>query len=150
MLKHYCLTDRFWSKVNKTDDCWNWTANTDRDGYGNITVNKIQYKAHRYSLMIHGVVVSKGCIVRHTCDNPGCVNPAHLRIGTHQDNMTDKVSKNRQTKGEAIVLSKLSESTVLEIRNLYPTLSIRRLSRRYNTCENNVRAIVQRKTWKHI
>jgi hypothetical protein len=140
----------FWNKVNKTDSCWLWTANTCRDGYGNITANKIQYKAHRYSLLIHGVAVPKGAIVIHSCDNPSCVRPDHLTVATQQDNMKDKVNKNRQAKGETIGLSKLTESTVLEIRSLYPSLSIRKLSRKYNTCENNVRAIVKRETWKHI
>jgi hypothetical protein len=144
------IISRFWTKVNKTDSCWLWTANTCRDGYGNITANKIQYKAHRYSLMIHGVVVPKGSIVMHTCDNPSCVRPEHLKVGSQLDNMKDKVNKNRQTKGESNVLSKLTESTVLEIRSLYPSLSVRKLSRKYNTCENNIRAIIKRDTWKHI
>lgn len=150
MLINSAITNRFWTKVNKTQDCWLWTANTCRDGYGNITANKIQYKAHRYSLLIHGVAVPKGSIVMHTCDNPSCVRPEHLIVATQQDNIKDKVIKNRQAVGEAIGVSKLTESTVLEIRSLYPTLSIRKLSRKYNTCENNVRAIVKRETWKHI
>jgi hypothetical protein len=150
MLENTNVIARFWSKVNKTDSCWLWIANTCRDGYGNITANKIQYKAHRYSLMIHGAAVPKGSIVMHTCDNPSCVRPEHLIVATQRDNIKDKVNKNRQAKGESNALSKLTESTVLEIRSLYPTLSIRKLSRKYNTCENNVRAIIKRETWKHI
>jgi Mor family transcriptional regulator len=100
--------------------------------------------------MIHGVAVPIGCIVMHTCDNPSCVRPEHLIVATQRDNIKDKVNKNRQAVGENIGLSKLTESIVLEIRSFYPALSIRKLSRKYNTCENNVRAIIKRETWKHI
>jgi len=143
MRKNSNVIDRFWNKVNKTDSCWLWTANTCRNGYGNINVNGVQTKAHRFSLIIHGVAVPNGAIVRHSCDNPSCVRPDHLMVGSQQDNMTDKVNKDRQHKI-------LSRTQVLEIRSLYPSMSLKDISLRYNVTRENIRCIVKRISWKHI
>jgi hypothetical protein len=88
--------NRFWNKVEKTDSCWNYTGLLDRDGYGIYYDKdlKKQFRAHRYSAQTAGLDI-KGKVVCHKCDNPKCVNPDHLFVGTQQDNLCDMVAKKR-------------------------------------------------------
>lgn len=94
--------DRFWSQVDKTADCWVWKGTATRDGYGQQMINAMgrPVTAHRMSYSIHVGPIPKGMCVMHACDNPPCVNPAHLKLGTHLDNMRDMVAKGRKTKPE--------------------------------------------------
>ena len=86
---------RFWSKVKKTDGCWLWTGHLDYQGYGDFTIGRKQrYRAHRYSVILDGRDPT-GKYVCHHCDNPSCVRPDHLFIGTPLDNMQDKMKKGR-------------------------------------------------------
>ena len=91
--------ERFWARVKKTEECWIWTGNIAR-GYGQISqkVNgswRIR-RAHRISFeMASGQPIPEGMEVMHSCDNPSCVNPAHLSLGTHFDNMRDMAAKGR-------------------------------------------------------
>lgn len=87
---------RFWSKVDKTDYCWNWTAST-RQGYGAIKLRYSVWDAHRISWEIHYGEIPDGFDVCHSCDNRKCINPNHLFVGTRKDNMQDALYKNRLT-----------------------------------------------------
>lgn len=92
---------RFWlSHEMNESGCWIWKGRPQgSNGYGRIKVNGTYTAAHRYSYFLHCGDIQDGMLVMHICDTPLCVNPAHLVIGTHQDNMDDKVSKNRQASG---------------------------------------------------
>lgn len=117
--KSRSVEERFWENVKKTDSCWLWTGNKHPRGYGKIWTSKRKCEmTHRLSLKLHGKELPPWCVVMHTCDNPSCVNPDHLQIGTHKDNQIDKVVKGRQAKGEIQGHSSLSEIEVKAMRQL--------------------------------
>lgn len=97
------LERRFWEKVDKRaeDKCWEWTGGTSR-GYGKLKFGCITLTAHKVSwFLLHGLV-PKGKLVLHKCDNRSCMNPKHLYIGTHSDNMHDKVLRNPGNPGRPL------------------------------------------------
>ena len=98
------IEERFWKFVNKTDSCWEWTGSCDR--YGIILYNQRPAKAHRVSYIIHNGPIPKGKCVCHTCDNPKCVNPEHLFLGTQLQNMHDMYRKGRGRKNTDKCLTK--------------------------------------------
>lgn len=112
------LSDRFWEKVNvgSPEECWDWLACKQSDGYGQIKNRGKVVLAHRMSYELNCGAIPEGFVVCHSCDNHSCVNPNHLFIGTDFDNMEDMVSKGRQARGEGHGRSKLTEQDVLEIR----------------------------------
>jgi len=125
------VLERFWSKVDvkKLDDgsddldaCMEWTAGKDKDGYGLFKIyNKQlrkQFRAHRFIWECYNRPIPESLYVLHKCDNPSCVNPNHLWLGTNQDNVNDMVNKNRQKKGSGVGTSILSEDEVLEIKEM--------------------------------
>lgn len=86
--------ERFWSRVEKGPDCWVWTGPRGQRGYGQINVGGRTLRVHRVSWAMHHGDPGE-LFVCHKCDNPPCVRPDHLFIGTHTDNMRDKISKGR-------------------------------------------------------
>lgn len=154
--------DRFWGNVNKFTEnndsgCWVWTGNLSHTGYGRFRIFNAGKKkgigAHQYSwFLFHNKFVSPGLNVCHTCDNRKCVNPYHLFAGTTQDNTADRVSKNRSARGESHAFSKLDNSKVREIRELYAATKYtqKQLSKIYGVSESVISSVVQRKTWKQV
>lgn len=150
-VKMFDIQKRFWSKVDKSGSCWVWKAGKFPNGYGSFWMNGKSIGAHTCSWRFHFGKVPPGKYVLHSCDNPSCVNPEHLFLGTHGDNMKDKATKGRQTRGIDVNTCKLSESDVIEIRNLFlcgiDQLSI---SSNYGVSRRTINHIVNRKTWKDI
>jgi len=113
------MEERFWEKVDKRgpEECWPWTAASQPEGYGNFWDGESHVGAHRVSFKLeHGD--PDGEVVRHTCDNPSCVNPRHLLTGDHQDNARDREERNpRDRSGENAGRSKLTEEDVQEIKS---------------------------------
>lgn len=95
---------RFWSKVDKSslEGCWNWTGYRNKLGYGQFNYLSVHILAHRFSYQTKfGRIKPHDCVC-HSCDNPSCVNPAHLWFGTHKDNMADMFAKKRNVEAPAI------------------------------------------------
>jgi len=150
------LADRFWSKVDKRgpDDCWLWTAAVNEHGYGVMRPQGQRsgptVKAHRVSLMLAGVNV-EGLLIRHACDNPPCVNPTHLSVGTHADNSADMVSRERQARGSRNGTSKLTEKQVAEIRARAAQGDLHRaIAADYGISRSRVTMLVNGKGWAHV
>jgi hypothetical protein len=141
--------ERFWDKVEKRepDECWEWTACTDRDGYGRFSVNGKKCRAHRVAVRIDGRNPTEK-VVRHTCDNPSCVNPNHLKLGTQSQNIRDRDRRGRQAKGAQNGQSKLSPNEVLDIRN--STRPSRELAKKYDVSASQIRSIKRYGSWKHL
>lgn len=97
--------------------CWLWTATTNRYGYGQFRFDGGRMTAHRAAWILFVSLIPDGLHVLHHCDVPSCVNPSHLFLGTHQDNMRDRDSKGRKSIGQRNGKSKLTPSQVIEIRD---------------------------------
>jgi hypothetical protein len=136
-------------------DCWNWAGSiTENNRYGLFRLNGSQTKAHRFCYELWVGEIPDGMCVCHKCDNPKCVNPDHLFLGTQFDNMVDRTDKNRGYKpiGEKNLFSKLKEKEVLEIRRLYKTrrVSQRYLAKMFLVTASCVENIVSRKSWSYL
>lgn len=142
------LKERFEEKFYITPGCWIWAACVTEAGYGQIGLkNKVLY-AHRVSWELYYREIPDGLNVLHKCDVPGCVNPSHLFLGTHQDNTADMVSKGRGVNGELVGTSKLTENDIMEIRASEE--SQYKLAEKYGVDQTNISCIKLRKSWAHV
>lgn len=140
------LQNRFWLNVDvgNKNECWNWEGSTTKGGYGNFENSK----AHRFSYRLHYGEFNPKLDVLHECDNPSCVNPAHLFLGSHLQNMQDMVNKGRSKRGENCAKHKLTEKQVREIRIKSSTgMSSYDLAREYEVDPKTIRNAVNRVTW---
>ena len=148
------VEERFWSKVKKTNGCWLWLDVPDAYGYGIFFIWPQNKKAHRISWEIHNGAIPAQLHVLHSCDNPLCVNPQHLFLGTQADNNRDCIAKGRHraSKGEDNGYSKLTTLQVLEIRKMYKTglYTQQSLAVRFKIHTAHVHSIVVGKRWKHL
>lgn len=146
--------DRFWAKVDKTEGCWTWNATTRGRlpcRYGAIKIDGMMVSAHRVSWELHHGPIPVGLQVLHDCDNPLCVRPGHLFLGTHQLNMTDRDAKSRQNKGSAVNTAVLTEKDIPIIRRwLADGWNQRRVADTWGVCKGTIQAIAAGKTWRHV
>ena len=146
------LIKRFWAKVSKDveDQCWEWTAAKQTKGYGCVSVQGKIKLAHRVAYEISVGEIPDGKFVLHKCDNRCCVNPNHLFLGNHKDNMNDMVEKGRQAKYERNAKSKLTYEDVKAIKDLYAEsrYSYRQLAQQFGVSIGYIGCIVREEYWK--
>lgn len=150
-------SERFWEKVNvvgkKEDACWEWLASKNKKGYGLFRYQNKNVSTHRYSWILHYGEIPDELFVLHKCDNPSCVNPKHLFLGTNEDNMKDMSRKGRSgaMSGNLHPNSKLSEDIVVEIFNLKKNgLLGKEIADIYNVTPQLISGILNGKGWKHV
>lgn len=147
------LDERFWSKVNKTESCWLWTGA--KAEYGKFWLDGKTVSAHRLVYeSIHGAVPD-GMMVCHHCDNPLCVNPNHLFLGTASDNIEDMIQKGRQgytgQRGVKNPKVKLHPYQVREIRiKARQGQSSSRLAKQYGVNKSTINRIINGDLWSHV
>ena len=142
--------------------CWIWQGKS-RSGscrlYGRIKVNGKAVIAHRYAWELYNGEIPDRALVLHKCDNPECVNPSHLFLGTQQDNMNDKVSKNRQAKGDSFKnrpapigeINGNSKITETQAKNIFlDTRSQKKIATEYGITQAAVSSIKSLKTWRKV
>lgn len=140
---------RFWSKVERSPGCWEWRGTKNPHGYGIFENNRKRVQAHRFSWEIaNGRPIPEGLVILHACDNPPCVNPAHLSVGTHADNVADSKAKRRHTFGRKQHDAKLTEELVREIRGASGTNY--ELAARYGVSYQTISRVRRRELWKHV
>jgi len=143
------VVERFWSKVVKSDGCWEFTG-TPKYRRPALNVDRVPVLTHRLSWQLHFGDIPKGMCVCHRCDNPRCVRPDHLFLGTQADNMADKTRKGRQTKGVAVHTAHLTEHKVRLIRELSETIPTHLIAQELGLNYQTTYDVVKLKTWKHV
>lgn len=154
------LAVRFWPKVDRRgpEECWPWTASCRHGGHGQLAHDGSTIGAHRASWIIHFGPIPAGLCVCHRCDNPPCVNPAHLFLGTQLDNIADMVAKGRGFVPTALTLcgadhpsSKITESTVSEIRRRrHAGETVRSVAAAVGLSPAQVSRIANGHRWAHV
>lgn len=139
--------ERFWSKVDKSGECWQWTGHT-LNGYGKVMVYKTGEKpvcwlAHRMSYVLAYKAIPEDMNVLHRCDNRGCVNPEHLFIGTQSDNLIDALKKGRAPG------MKITEDEVRAIRAM-PDKTLREIAEMFGISDAQAWNIRNHKQWKYV
>lgn len=155
---------RFFSKVRKTSTCWLWLGYRNHQGYGGFHDGG-SVRAHRWAYARFVAPIPDGLCVCHHCDNPSCVRPSHLFVGTHADNWEDAFAKGRVTRdilhvarhrrvwhrGESVVSSRLTVEKVGEIRRRVGAgESCSSLADHYGVNRSTVKRVVARTSWAHV
>lgn len=135
--------------------CWEWNGPRAKTGhpYGRTTYKSVPWAAHRLAYSKWVGPIPEGLVVRHKCDNPPCINPDHLEIGTQADNNRDARERGRaRLVGEEAGRAKLNDALVLEIRDRYEpgVLGYRKLAKMYGMSKAGIRDIIKRTSWTHI
>lgn len=139
------LYDRLLRSVKKTRMCWLWQGAKTSSGYGIIGSYNQLLLVHRVAWEFHHGPILPGFQVCHRCDNPPCVRPSHLFLGTQSDNIRDAVQKRRHYTG-----AKLTETEVSDIRRLAGQISRKQLAKTYGVSVSNIQAILERRSWKRV
>jgi predicted XRE-type DNA-binding protein len=157
--------NRFGKKVNFVyldngeldwESCWTWKDYLDKDGYGQFFINKKGYKAHRMAYMMESGEIPYDLSVCHKCDNPSCVNPNHLWLGTQLDNMIDKCNKDRSPKGSRHYLTNNNSNDENKIRDILISIYCGKYSNINQVCNDyditcaSIRKVLNGCSWKHV
>ena len=136
------------------NNCWIWQAYKDKDGYGKFWHNEVQIGAHRFAFAFWQQVSLKDMkdkLIMHSCDNPPCVNPSHLKLGTYLDNKQDAVKKRRHAFGESSSKAKLTVPQVKEIKKLFNTdITLVEIAKIFGVTPTSIGLIRSGKNWRHI
>jgi hypothetical protein len=143
--------DKFWSRVavSSDDACWPWTGSKVRGGYGGLVSKRKSFTAHRVAYFLTHGTIDASLDVLHSCDNPPCCNPAHLRQGTDKDNMRDMILRGRSRRGEQKPSAKLTDAKVSEIKAATHEPHIV-LARKFGVRFQTIQAIRAGRTWSHV
>lgn len=137
---------KFWNNVQRSDGCWTWSGARHERGYGRFRVGSVVHRAHRFAWLITRGDIPQGMHVLHRCDNPSCVRPDHLFLGSHADNMRDKARKGRNTASRKLTASD-ARAIKAALANGTDMVTI---ARAYNVTPPCIGAIKHGVTWKHI
>jgi hypothetical protein len=152
----YLVMERFWSKVSKSDGCWEWTgARFQRErtralSYGMFLLNRRLQPAHRVAWEMINGPIPDGLWVLHHCDNQGCVRPEHLYLGTHADNTRDAIERHRMVSGEQVPGHKLTVEELPQIRRLIAEgMATEDIGRIFGVSGRTIRYIRSGEHWKY-
>jgi hypothetical protein len=145
------LKQRVLEKIKSSANlkCWEWTGGKDADGYGVFSFQGYTKRAHRASYEAHHGPIPSDMVVCHRCDNASCVNPNHLFLGSHADNMADRGAKGRQARGETQGCAKLTEAQVIEIRSRRSEPQ-RELAKIFGVSQGQIYNVRSGKHWGHV
>lgn len=146
---------RFWELVDRRgpDECWPWLGGIDLpDGYGYFAgFARLKVRAHRFAYELEVGKIGPGRLVLHSCDNPPCVNPAHLRLGSPADNIDDRRVRGRAPRGVNHHSAKLTEDQVREIRRRWTGGEKQTaLAERFGITQSSISRIVRGQDWIHV
>ena len=139
--------------IRDTNECIEWKgARTVRGGYGVFTCAQKDYLAHRVSYEVHVGPIPNGMLIRHKCDNPPCVNPKHLEIGTDALNVADMINRGRNSRGEDHTSAKLKQAEAMEILRLCSERNVSHvaIAEMFGVSRATVGDIGRRRSWKHL
>lgn len=154
------VEERFWRFVEKSDGCWKWTGKSvNKKGYGQLGAiggkGTKAIAAHRLSYQIHKGEIPDGMVVMHSCDNPSCVNPDHLSVGTQSQNILEAIAKGRKTlpklphfTGVDHPGARFTEQDIRDIRS--QGMNDTGLAKKYGVATSTIRRIRIGKTWSHV
>lgn len=149
---------RFWShvEIGNEDDCWEWHSQRDKNGYGRFHFARkagVTQLAHRHAVQFFaGITIPDGIVACHSCDNPGCVNPAHILLGSQADNVADMIAKGRKSpigpRGVQVNTAKLTTQDVLTIRA--SAEKSKTLAGRFGVSRVQINNIRSGRQWRHV
>ena len=145
-------TNQFWERVSKGDGCWEWMGKRNQQGYGAVWFHGVHWRAHRLAWQLTHATAPGTLEVCHRCDNPACVRPDHLFLGTSKDNSSDREQKGRGNHYDGHGRAKLTADAVAEIRRLYrprdKELGGPALARKYGVHHKRIYDVIHGRAWQ--
>lgn len=143
-------SERFWAKVDKSGECWEWTSAKSNYGVFWVGGPKRSMYAHRWAYEEANGPIPNGMLVCHKCDNPFCVRPGHLFLGTEMDNKTDSVQKRRHAFGVRNGGAKTPERTIQKVKFLLGSMPYAKIAGALNVTTAIVKQTARGVTWRHV